>query len=225
MNPSHTLNQVDSVIQQNSILRHPFYQAWQRGELTLAALQDYAAQYYHHVAAFPTYLSALHSHIDDIGTRQALLENLIDEERGESNHPSLWLDFAEGVGISKGEVLASKAEAETAKLISTFRSLCADGDSANGLAALYAYESQIPEVSATKIEGLTQFYGITDAKCLKYFEVHRAADVVHSADERKLLARSITEANCASVVESAEHVTTALWDVLSGVCQRHNIAC
>jgi CoA-transferase family III len=41
-------------------------------------------------------LSALHSRCDDLDTRQVLLENLIDEERGAGNHPALWLKFAQG---------------------------------------------------------------------------------------------------------------------------------
>jgi pyrroloquinoline-quinone synthase len=33
----------------------------------------------------------LHSRCDELETRQVLLENLIDEERGAGNHPELWL--------------------------------------------------------------------------------------------------------------------------------------
>src|SRR5437762_401991 len=47
------------------LLKHPFYLAWTRGELSKEALADYARQYYHHVAAFTTYLSAVHTNCDD----------------------------------------------------------------------------------------------------------------------------------------------------------------
>jgi pyrroloquinoline quinone (PQQ) biosynthesis protein C len=57
-----TLEAIDERIAQRGLLQHPFYQSWTKGELTLPVLRDYAQQYYHHVAAFPTYLSALHSH-------------------------------------------------------------------------------------------------------------------------------------------------------------------
>jgi pyrroloquinoline-quinone synthase len=50
-------NEVDRLIEERSLLKHPFYQAWQRGELTLDTLCAYTAQYYHHVLAFPQYVS------------------------------------------------------------------------------------------------------------------------------------------------------------------------
>src|SRR5208282_836309 len=80
---------LDSMIAERSLLKHPFYQAWTAGTLTRERLQNYAVEYYPHVAAFPRYLSAIHSRCADIATRQALLENLIEEERGAENHPGV----------------------------------------------------------------------------------------------------------------------------------------
>ena len=58
-----------------------------------------------------------------------------------------------------------------------------------GLAALYAYESQIPEVSKTKREGLAAFYGIADEDATRFFSVHEEADVWHRQVEREALGR------------------------------------
>ena len=33
------------MIEERSLFKHPFYQVWQRGELTLDALKNYAGQY------------------------------------------------------------------------------------------------------------------------------------------------------------------------------------
>src|SRR6185436_9263330 len=74
-----------------SMLKHPFYVAWSEGKLTKEILGEYAKQYYAHVKAFPTYVSGVHSQCEDVSIRQQLLENLIEEERGEDNHPELWL--------------------------------------------------------------------------------------------------------------------------------------
>src|ERR1700726_5342931 len=70
-----------------NLLQHPFYQAWSKGELTREDLREYAAEYWHHVSAFPTYLSALHSRLDDTSLRRTVLENLIDEEGMPSGRP------------------------------------------------------------------------------------------------------------------------------------------
>jgi pyrroloquinoline-quinone synthase len=51
------------------LLCHPYYKAWTAGQLTREDLREYASDYYHHVAAFPAYLSALHSRLDDGETR------------------------------------------------------------------------------------------------------------------------------------------------------------
>ena len=121
------LDSIDRQIAAKHLLTHPFYLAWTRGELSLAALADYARQYYHHVAAFPTYLSAVHARCDDQPTRKRLLDNLVDEEAGSPNHPELWLQFAEGLGVSKEDVRASEKWDETSNLIGTFRSVCSEG--------------------------------------------------------------------------------------------------
>src|SRR5207248_10056693 len=102
------LDEIDNDIAAKHLLKHPFYLAWTRGELSRAALADYARQYYHHVAAFPTYLSAAHAGSDDQPTRRQLLNNLIDEEAGSPNHPELCLQFAEALGVSKEEVQFSQ---------------------------------------------------------------------------------------------------------------------
>ena len=88
------LDKIDNDIAEKHLLKHPFYLAWTRGELSKEALTDYAKQYYHHVAAFPTYLSAVHAKCDDQPTRRQILSNLIDEEAGSPNHPDLWKQFA-----------------------------------------------------------------------------------------------------------------------------------
>src|SRR4051812_40355041 len=178
------LEQIDARIAAKHLLLHPFYLAWTRGELSREALADYATQYYHHVAAFPTYLSAVHSHCDDQPTRKMLLENLTEEESGTPNHPELWLDFARSLGAKSAEVQQSEQRPETKELINTFRAICRDGSVLEGLAALYAYESQIPAVSESKIEGLRKHYGMNDPEAYRYFSVHIEADKKHAAIER-----------------------------------------
>ena len=65
-----------------TFIKTSFYQSWNEGTLTLDTLKIYAKEYYHHVAAFPRYISQIHSLCPDISDRQVLLENLIDEEKG-----------------------------------------------------------------------------------------------------------------------------------------------
>src|SRR5579859_8012580 len=164
MNHDAWWTEVERIIDVYSLLKHPFYQAWQAGKLSLEDLRCYAQQYYPHVAHFPRYLSAVHSNCADISLRQQLLENLNEEEKGPENHPELWLRFAEGLGLNRTEVLSAEIQPETKECVDTFMALCRDDDPRMGLAALYAYESQIPAVSHTKLQGLSHFYGIKDER-------------------------------------------------------------
>jgi pyrroloquinoline-quinone synthase len=219
------INTIDNNIAAKHLLKHPFYLAWTRGDLSRDALADYARQYYHHVAAFPTYLSAVHARCEDQSARKQLLNNLIDEEAGSPNHPELWLQFAKSLGVSSADARQSDKRPETKNLIDIFRSVCGQRSTAVGLAALYAYESQIPAICESKIDGLKKYYGFTDPKHYEYFSVHIEADREHSAAEREMLSRYIDRQNFESVKWSVNRVLDALWEMLSGVCRRHAIAC
>ena len=219
------LDKIDNDIAAKHLLKHPFYLAWTRGELSKEALTDYARQYYHHVAAFPTYLSAVHANCEDQATRKQLLSNLIDEEAGSPNHPELWKKFARGLGVEEIDLVRTEKQPETKNLIDTFRSVCGQGSTAEGLAAFYAYESQIPAICESKIDGLKKHYRFTKPEQYEYFTVHIEADREHSAAERDLLSRYVDDRNFESVKVSVSRVLDALLEMLSGVCRRHAIAC
>ena len=57
---------------------------------------------------------------------------------------------------------------------------------AEGLASLYTYERQIPEIAETKIQGLKKFYGVNSKEGLEFFQAHKSADVIHRAECEKL---------------------------------------
>ena len=219
------LDKIDKDIAEKHLLKHPFYLAWTRGELSKEALTDYAKQYYHHVAAFPTHLSAVHAKCDDQPTRKQILSNLIDEEAGSPNHPELWKQFASVLGVGDTDLAKTEKQPETKNLIDTFRSVCGEGSTAEGLAALYAYESQIPTICESKIDGLKKHYSFTDPKGYEYFSVHIDADKEHSAAARKMLSAYIDNQNVDNVRMSANRVLDALWEMLSGICGRHAVVC
>ena len=167
--PRDVVATLDSIVSERSLLKHPFYQDWTAGTLSMERLQNYAIEYYPHVAAFPRYLSAIHSRCADLATRQAILENLIEEERGAENHPELWIRFAEAIGVARERVLDATPSASSGGVVREFTQLAESGHIGSGLAALYAYESQIPAVATAKIDGLKRFYGVTDERGLTFF--------------------------------------------------------
>ncbi|MBI3299231.1 MAG: CADD family putative folate metabolism protein [Elusimicrobia bacterium] len=175
---------IDATIEELSLLKHPFYQAWSAGRLTQDDLRTYSKEYYHLEKNFPRLVSRVHSITADPEVRLSLVENLADEEIGPENHRELWLRFAEGLGLSRAEVTGSEPSAATRAAFDALFALCS-ADPVTGLAALNAYESQLPKVSDSKIAGLKAFYGFSEPRALGFFEVHRLADVWHSENARK----------------------------------------
>jgi len=225
MAPDAALRQLDDLIRERSILEHPFYQAWNRGELTRDQLATYARIYYPHVEAFPKYLESALAHASDPRVRASLQDNLSDELGNPAPHPELWLDFAEGVGAERATVTAAAAHPAARAIVNTFADL-AHESLATGVAALYAYESQQPEVSHTKASGLRTFYEAGDAKTLEYFTVHEAADVEHRAGEREALAACLAAGVPAHVIHgAAAKALDAYWGLLDGVCAEIGISC
>src|SRR4051812_1568002 len=148
MNPETFFFELESRINKYDLLCHPFYKAWSEGKLTSADLREYAAEYYQHVAAFPSYLSTFHARLQDGAVRKAVAENCADEEGIGSadgrSHAELWMDFAAGFGGSEQDVRSRKSLPEMMQLGSEFRRIARGGSSAEALAAVYGYESQIP---------------------------------------------------------------------------------
>jgi pyrroloquinoline-quinone synthase len=212
------LTSLDERIERHKMLNHPFYQTWTMGKLTREALVEYAKQYYHFVQAFPTLVSATHANTPHLAVRQELLENLIEEERGAGNHPGLWVKFAQSLGVSEDEAARTELLPETREAIDALRAITRDGSYLEGVAALYAYESQIPEVAKVKIDGLKQFYGINDATALSFFTVHQEADIYHSAGEKNILKdHAVSDAQRAACLSAAEASSRAMLKLLDGV--------
>jgi pyrroloquinoline-quinone synthase len=215
---SHFESNLREAVMEYSMLKHPFYVAWTEGKLSKDVLAEYAKQYYAHVRAFPTYVSGVHSRCEDVSIRRQLLENLIEEERGEDNHPELWLRFAEGLGVARQDVMAAGLLASTKDSVKSLQSLTQSDDYREGLAALLAYESQIPEVAQTKREGLRNFYGVADERAVAFFRVHENIDVLHQQVEMQILkeeCQSAADQNRA--IAAARDAAKALWSFLDGV--------
>lgn len=212
------LDRIDALIAERHLLKHPFYADWRAGTLPREALQDYAAQYYAFESEFPRFLSMLHARSERRDVRQALLENLWDEEHGEANHAELWLRFGEGVGATREGIRGAEHHEATTALVDTYRELVAGAPLAAGVAAVYAYEAQVPEVAAEKASGLRERYGVSDPRALAFFELHSTLDVEHSAAERGMIrALGATPLDADAAVEATGRILDAWWAFLDDV--------
>lgn len=215
--PQTTLRaRLKAVLEEHSLLKHPFYREWTEGRLSRERLREYARQYYHFEAMFPRFLSAIHTRTESPRIRQLLLNNLWDEEHGERNHPELWLEFAEALGVPRSEVQQAALRLETRELIEHFQRMCHEAPVAEALATLYAYEGQVPGIAWQKIKGLSEWYGMSPEQ-FEFFTVHLVADIGHSGSEMEGIEEACTDEE--AVVRATEAACERLWAFLDG-CYR-----
>lgn len=174
---------IDRIIEDRHLLRHPFYERWQKGKVSQDVMREYAKQYYAYESKLPAFLTSALTHLEDGPAKDAVAANLADESGMPEPHPELWLRFAEGLGVSREDVLSAQLTPRTINLVETYASLCERG-AEEALAALYAYEAQFAAIAKTKGDGLREFYEMTDEEALKFFDVHATLDDEHAASLR-----------------------------------------
>ena len=180
---------IKAVLDEKSMLKHPFYIEWTNGTLPIPKLQEYARQYYHFEASFPRYLSSIHARTEQPEIRQLLLDNLWDEEHGDRNHPVLWLEFAAALGVDAADVKAAKLRPETEMLVQHYNRTSREAPLAEALGTLFAYEGQVPAIAWQKIKGLTEYYNF-EPKQFEFFSVHLVADIGHAGAEMESIEMS-----------------------------------
>jgi pyrroloquinoline-quinone synthase len=194
---------LDEVISRRNLLDHPFYQAWNRGELPVEALATYAREY----GAFIT-------RVADGWTAHGDAE-IAAEER---EHAAIWNSgFAAALGVQIGEPEVAQVQELCRKVDARFST------AAGSLGGLYAFEAQQPHTSGSKLKGLREHYGSLGENAEEYF-------VIHETDfaEPALLAERISGLDPAGQAEAqaaCAEVSEALWDALTGICEKHGIAC
>jgi len=209
------LAKIDAAIADKNLLKHPFYRDWQMGKLTREALQLYASQYYRHVEAFPKHLRVLAARTEG-PIRNIILENLAEEENPTRPHPKLWRDFAATLGVDEDDITSCPALPGTQAVVETFREIVGDRSVVEAVAALYAYESQVPEIATSKIAGLRNFYGVTSSKGLAYFTLHEEADKIHRAAWRGWL-EQYAHGDEDEILATTHQALDALWGALDAV--------
>jgi pyrroloquinoline-quinone synthase len=221
MNGSHVVAEIDRAIQRHHLLQHPFYEKWQAGTLSRAKLRLYAQQYYWHVENFPIHLADLARRTRG-RLREVMLENLSKEENPSAPHPKLWRDFAAALNVNEESLWLSVPLPGIEALVARYRTVCRESPVPEAVAALYAYEAQVPEISMRKMEGLRKHYGITGKKGLAYFEIHEETDRLHRAAWRNWLEEASDDVEPGRILATVETALQALWGALDAVEQSAN---
>lgn len=177
----NVVQRIDSEIEKRSLLKHSFYKMWSEGKLTIDHLQGYSKEYFQLVKIVPKFVESIAeaTHNPDIITNNA---------REEAEHVELWVRFATALGVSKSDLIGYGGSEKTNQAVANLMAL-ANLTSEEAVAAMYAYEMELPKISRSKIDGLKKLYGKDSEDATKYFEIHEEADVRHAQVWREILQR------------------------------------
>jgi len=185
---------IDEAQQRWDVLKHPFYERWECGELTREELAFYAGEYRHAVVALA-------------GAAAASGDQ--EHAREEAEHVALWDEFAAAVDAP----LERTPTPETSDCAAAW----SPDERFRALAVLYAIESAQPAISRTKLAGLAAHYGIdADDPAAAYFRLHAELDIEHARTAREALAEA-PPARVAELAAAAERALEANWRLLDGV--------
>ena len=182
------IKRIDEMIEERSLLKHPFYQMWSDGKLTLDSLSGYSKEYFQLVKAVPSFMTPIIEKAPN-----SVISELIDNQQEESNHIKSWIRFAGELGVSESKLIYYEGLEKTKKSVSDLSELMNTYE--GGACAMYAFEKEIPKISQTKLDGLAEFYGISNDEATEYFKLHTEADIRHAASWRTILEKTSTDSN------------------------------
>ncbi len=206
-----TFADLDSLIAKKSLLLHPFYVKWSKGELTQEDLSVYAKEYYHLVTRIPGIVERVAMR----ATNDAMRANIEQNAREEHEHVLLWERFAKSLGIDVAELKAYEPALKVRESVAELETL-AEGSFEDGLVAMYALEAELPAIARTKMDGLSAFYGLTSEDAQIYFTEH--------LKEEKHLAVWRANGLPEGAEVPADKSLTAQNRVLDAVCEARGIA-
>ena len=180
------IKQIDQMIEERSLLKHPFYEMWSDGKLTLESLTGYSKEYFQLVKAVPEFMTPIIEKAPD-----SEIDELVSNQKEESDHIQPWIKFAGSLGMSEDELLQYEGLSKTQQAVSNLSELMNTYE--GGSCAMYSFEKEIPKISQTKLEGLAEFYGISSEDATEYFKLHTEADIRHAAAWRHILENASTD--------------------------------
>ena len=194
------IQKIDQIIEERSLLKHPFYEMWSDGKLTQESLAGYSKEYFQLVKAVPEFMTPIIERAPN-----SVITELIENQQEESDHIKPWISFAGELGISEDELISYSGLDKTKKSVSDLSELMNTFD--GGACAMYAFEKEIPKISQTKLDGLSEFYQITNDNATEYFKLHTEADIRHTASWKNILEKS--NADTSNLIEIAEKSVSA----------------
>ncbi len=205
---------IEQAVQANTLLNHPFYLRWSKGELTMNELKVYAKEYFALAAAIPGIVQMI---LDHLPAGQAHMKSFIEGNMAEEQeHAELWRRFTYSLGVTKEELDSYEPSVTTKGAIQSLLDAAAKSFE-DGVITMYAFECELAKIAQTKKEGLIAFYNLTSHDAHVYFDEH-IKEEEHLKVWRQIPVSSDNISAKASVSIDAQH------KVLDAVCDACGIS-
>ena len=90
---------IDNIIEEKSLLKHPFYQMWSDGKLSADSLAGYSKEYFQMVKAVPGFVETIASFAPE-----SLVTEIRENQAEEAEHLNPWISFAASLGVNSAEI-------------------------------------------------------------------------------------------------------------------------
>ena len=187
-----THEEFDRIVARHDLNEHPFYRAWRAGTLPRAKLASYSSEY----APFIETIEG--------GWRALGCDEHADEE---CEHARLWHRFRDALG-GTSDVSCPEAQSLAEMARGAF------ADPVASLGVLYAFESQQPATTRSKLDGLRAHYAV-DEDASAYFRLH--ADDYGERETLRALAGRLSPSELERAQAACETACVAMWSALSGI--------
>ncbi len=191
---SNRIDELDAIVRQFDLNKHPFYIEWRAGTLPIERLAEYADEW-------APFISVVDAGWDRLGYAEYAAE--------EREHDVLWSQFRAALGAS-GEMARPQSKTLLAVGEQAFASV------PESLGALYSFEVQQPVTASSKLAGLREHYaGTVGPDGQRYFEEHAV-----ETDEPAMLASLIdglSDGDFARAKTACAIFSAAAWGALDGV--------
>lgn len=209
------IDQINIEIERHSLLKHKFYQMWQEGKLTLDHMAGYSKEYYQLVKTVPGMVqNILNNNIDHRYER--MIKGTLDEE---SEHIDPWIRFASSLNVPEADLNDYTPHPLTKLAISDLIKI-SNSSFEEGVAAMYAFEKELPKISETKSAGLRNFYNIHDNDSHRYFQIHKEVDIYHAKMWECILTDCL-DTSSEKILNAARISLKAQNDLLDAVQKRY----
>lgn len=185
LSPEALIESLQLALQRRHPRPHPIRQLLMSGRLTKEQLQAWAKNQFHEFRNIHRFFGIRYQKCPVPELRRSLLENMVEEE-GEDlfggkfpSHAELWIRFAEGIGISRQEILHYQPLPGIRAALEMYVGLVQRSHWAVAIGTGLVFEGGGPERMREEREALERHYSWIPSAALDFFRAHEYHDEGH----------------------------------------------